>query len=166
MPAPLRTPGEAGYRSRLLSAATFLIAEPITSHDLTELFVSRQQLIEWFELAQSVRLKRSTDVFVDKRFEPIPQGARLGRDGIEFTGNHALPESLQHVIGYQSGLLEPCEKVFPRRKPLDLDIHRDGDGVQEIQSDVIGDEKRRRAFGYHGFFECSSPNSRSRLVTG
>jgi len=60
----------------------FLIVEPVVNHDLTELFVAGQQLIEWFELAQRIRLERSPHVFVDKRFEPIPQGARLRRDCI------------------------------------------------------------------------------------
>jgi hypothetical protein len=39
--------------------------------------------------------------------------------------------------------LEPCEKIFA--KLLDLGINRDRDGIQEIQSEVVGYEKRWRA---------------------
>jgi hypothetical protein len=45
-PSAMRTPGEAGDASFLLSMVMLLIAEPIANHDLTELFVARQQLIE------------------------------------------------------------------------------------------------------------------------
>ena len=152
MPAPLRAPGEAGNHLFCLSVVVFLIVEPIANHDLTELFVARQQLIQWFDLPQRVRLQRSTHVFVDKRFKPISQGARLRRNGIELTRNGALSQSIRHALGDQPSLLDPSQQVVPRGKPFDLGIHRDRDGVQEVQSQVVGDEKRRRAPGRHGSF--------------
>src|SRR5258707_15260240 len=97
MPAALRTPREAGSPS--LSRYT-----PIANRDLTKLLVARQQSIEWFEFTERVRLKWSTYVFVDKRFEPISQGSRLPCNRIKFTGNAAVPESVQHVVGYQLSL--------------------------------------------------------------
>src|SRR5258708_13165803 len=111
------------------------------NHDLTELFFERQQLIEWLELTERSRLKRSTYVFVDKRFEPISQGTRLRCNRIKFTASSALLEIVQHVVGYQSSLLDPRDKIFPRGQPLDLGIHRDRSGIQEVQSPVVGDEK-------------------------
>jgi hypothetical protein len=142
MPAPLRPPAEDSNGSFPLSVAMFWIVKPIANHDLTELFVARQQLIQWFELAQRVPLERSTHILVDKRLEPISQCARLRRDGIELTRNCALPQSVQNVIGYQFSLLEPREKVFSRGKPLDRGIRGNGDGVQEVQSKVVRDEER------------------------
>src|SRR6516225_6749331 len=150
MPVPLRPPAEAGNGSFLLSVVMFLIVKPIANHNLTELFVACQQLVEWFELAQRVPLKLSTHILVDKRFEPIPQGARLCRDGIEFTRNRALPQSVQNAIGHQASLLEPREKVFSRGKPLDLGIDGNGDGVQEVQPRVVRNEKRWGAHCCHG----------------
>src|SRR5258708_1389328 len=143
MPAALRTPRQAG-NSRFPRAA------PILNHDLTELLFARQQLIEGFELTERAGLKRSTHVFVDKRFEPISQGARLRCNRIKLIGNSAFPESVQHLVGYQSSLLDPREKIFPRGQPLDLGIHRDRNGIQEVQSQVVGDEKRRWALGANG----------------
>jgi hypothetical protein len=87
--------------------------KPDRNHDLTELFVARQQLIERFELAQCIRLNWATHMFLDKRFEPIPQRARLRRNGVEFSGKSALPKGVQHVVGHQPSLLAPREKVFP-----------------------------------------------------
>src|SRR5258706_6305209 len=143
MPAPLRTPRQAGN-------PCFPRTAPILNHDLTELFFARQQLIEWFELTERSRLKRSTQMFVDKRFEPISQGARLRCNRIKFTGNSILSVTAQHVVGYQSSLLDPREKIFPRGQPLDLGIHRNRNGIQEVESWVVGDEKWRRALGGHG----------------
>src|SRR5262245_21471285 len=99
MPAPLRAPGQAGKG-------------PITDDDLTELFVARQQPVKRLELAQRARLEWSAHVFIDKQLEPIPQAARLRRDGIKLARKSVLPESLQHVAGRQSGLLEPGEKIL------------------------------------------------------
>src|SRR5258707_1503601 len=143
MPAALGTPRQAGNLCYHRSA-------PILNHDLAELGFARQQLIEWFELTERSGLERSTLVFVDKRFEPISQGARLRCDRIKFTGNSALPEAVQHVVGHQSSLLDPREKIFPRGQPLDLGIHRDRNGIQEVESWVVGDEKWRWALGCHG----------------
>jgi hypothetical protein len=67
-----------------------LLLASIANHDLTELLVARQELIERFELAQRVRRKRAAHVLVDKRLEPIPERARLRRNRIELTGNDAL----------------------------------------------------------------------------
>ena len=143
MPAALRTPRQAGN-------PCFPRSAPIMNHDLTELFLARQHLIERFELTERSRLKRLSYVLVDKRFEPVSQGARLRRDLIEFAGGGAFSESVQHVLGYQSGLPDPCEKILPRGQPLDLCIHGDRNGIQKVQSQVIGDEKRWRALGCHG----------------
>jgi hypothetical protein len=96
---------------RLRFVAKLFDGESIMNHDLTELLVARQQLIEWFELAQCTALERPTHVFVDKRFEPIPQGARLRRNCIQLTGNRVLPQSVQHVARYQSSLPEPSTAV-------------------------------------------------------
>jgi len=134
VPAPLRTPGETRTSSLLPSA-------PIADHDLTELLVARQQLIERPELAQRVRRKRPAHVLVDKRLEPIPQGARLRRDRIELTGNTSPAQGVQHVVGNQSSLLEPRQQVLPRSEPFDLGVHRHRDGVQEIETEMVGDEK-------------------------
>jgi hypothetical protein len=120
---------------------------------LTELFVARQQLIERFELAQRLRLKRFTHVLVDKGLEPIPQGARLPGNGVELTGESALSQALQDVPRHQPSVLEPDQKVFPRGNPLDLGIDRDCEGVQEVQSKILGDEKWGRARGCHRCFE-------------
>jgi hypothetical protein len=150
MPAPLRPPAETGNGSFPLSVMMFLMVKPIANHNLTELFVACQQLIEWFELAQRVPLKLTTHILVDKRFEPIPQCACLRRDGIEFTRNRALPQSIQNAIGNQSSSLEPREKVFSRGKPLDLSIHGNGDGVQEVEPKVVRNEKRWGARCCHG----------------
>jgi hypothetical protein len=50
----------------------FLSVSPIANHDLTELFVTRQEVIERFKFAQCARLERSTHMLVDKWLEPIP----------------------------------------------------------------------------------------------
>ena len=72
----------------------------------------------------------------DEQLEPIPQRARLSRDGIELARNGTQPESLQYLSGHQSSLLEPCEKISAGGKPLDLRVYRDRDRIQEIESDV------------------------------
>lgn len=136
MPSPLSAPGEAG------NTAVLLLAVPITYHDLTELVVARQQLIEAFELAHGVGLDWSAHMFVDKWFEPISQRARLRRNGIELAGKSAFPKRVQRVVRHQSSLLQPREKIFTRRQPLNLGIHRNRDGVQKIQSRVVGNKKR------------------------
>jgi hypothetical protein len=59
MPAPLRPPAEAGNDSFPLSVGMVLIVKPIANHNLTELFVACQQLIEWFELAQRGRAAKA-----------------------------------------------------------------------------------------------------------
>jgi hypothetical protein len=101
---------------------------------LTEYFIARQQLIEWHKLARSAPRDPSTHVFVDKRFEPIPQCTSLCRNGIEFTGKSSLWKTDQYAFWYQASALEAREKILPRDKPLDLGIHWDCYGVQEGQS--------------------------------
>src|SRR5882672_8916777 len=130
-----------------------LPVKPVSNHDLTKLFVARQELIERFELTQRIRRNWLTHMLVDKWFEPIPQPARLRRRGIEFTGKSVLPKSVQYVAGCEPGLLDPGEKIFPRVQPLDPGVHRDRSGVQEVQSRVVGYEKRWRALGCHGRFQ-------------
>ncbi len=49
MPAPLRAPGEAGNPPDLRFVA--MPVGPIANHDLTELFVARQQPVKRVELA-------------------------------------------------------------------------------------------------------------------
>ena len=56
---------------------------PVARHDLAELVVTRQQLVERLELPQRIRLEWPTHMLVDEGLEPIPQGARLRGDGIE-----------------------------------------------------------------------------------
>jgi hypothetical protein len=60
MPAALSTPRQAGN-------AGFSWFAPIMNDDSTELFVAREQLIEWLELTERSWLKRLTQVFVDKK---------------------------------------------------------------------------------------------------
>jgi hypothetical protein len=69
----LRPPAETGNDPFPLSLPLlmFLIATPIPNHDLTKLFVARQQLIEWFQLTQRAPLKLPSHMLVDERFEPI-----------------------------------------------------------------------------------------------
>ncbi len=91
----------------------FSLAEPVADYDLTELLVTRKELVEGSQPMQSARFERSAHVFVDKRPKPIPERTRLPGNGVEFTGDSALLEIVQHVVGYQSSLLEPREKVVP-----------------------------------------------------
>jgi hypothetical protein len=69
----------------------FLLVLPVADHDLTELFVAREELVEGLQLAQRGRLERFPHVFVDKQLEPIPQRARLCRNAVKFTWDGALP---------------------------------------------------------------------------
>src|SRR5262245_15823371 len=89
-------------------------------------------------------------MLVDKRLEPVSQGARLCCRRIKLTGSCALAESVQHLVGHQPGLLEPGEKIFARGQPLDLRIHGNRKGIQEVEPEIAGNEKWRWAFGCHG----------------
>jgi hypothetical protein len=80
-----------------------------TDHDLTERLVAREELVERFQLAQSGRLERSTHMFVNKQFEPIPQRTRLRRNAVKFAWDGALLRSGQHIARHQSSLFEPRE---------------------------------------------------------
>ena len=72
-------------------------------------------------------------------------------DGIQLTGKGILAKAIQNFVGDKTSMFEPVEQVPARTKPLDLGVHGDRDGIQEIQSRVIGDEERWWALGCHRF---------------
>jgi hypothetical protein len=76
MPAPLQPPAEAGNGAFPLSVTMFLMVKPIANHNLTELFVACQQLIEWFELAQRGRAAARPRLFYAGR-RAMPSGRVL-----------------------------------------------------------------------------------------
>jgi hypothetical protein len=89
----------------------------------------------------------------------------LPGNGVELTGESALSQALQDVPRHQPSVLEPDQKVFPRGNPLDLGIDRDCEGVQEVQSKILGDEKWGRARGCHRCFEKKLGQRRGQYLT-
>ena len=104
----------------------------VANHDLAKLVIAREHLVERFELAQRLWLNRPAHMLIDKRLEPISQRARLRCNGVEFTRTRGLPESAQHTVRDQARLLDPREQILSRGQPLDLGVHRNRNGIEEV----------------------------------
>jgi hypothetical protein len=89
----------------------------------------------------------------------------LRRNGVEFPGKRAPPKGIQYFVGYQPSQLDPGEKIFPRRQPLDFGVDRDRHGIQEVQSRIVGDEKRWWALGCHERFQRSRKIDDNQITT-
>jgi hypothetical protein len=73
---------------------------------------------------------------------PAHASGGLLHRGLEFTGESIGSRRVGGIAGHEVGTFESGQKVLAVREPLDLDIHRRGDRVEEVEANRIGNESR------------------------
>jgi len=106
----------------------------ITNHDLTELLVARQDMIDGSQLLQCARSKRLTQVAMDKLAKPFAQRARLARDRVQLAGNGIRSQVGPDRIGDKFRLSQPVQKFDTTAEPLHGNINGGGSGVEEVEA--------------------------------
>jgi hypothetical protein len=76
--------------------------------------------------------------------EPLAQEARLAGNLVQFAGRRLVDQCIERIRWNQPRLSEPPDETIAAVEPVNRRIDGSRDGIQEIEPERVGDEKRRR----------------------
>jgi hypothetical protein len=84
-------------------------------------------------------------MLVDKSSEPLAQSTSLISNLVQFTRLCAHLQLIQCVRRHKFGLSQPSQEAITAVEPVNSRIDRRRDGVQEIETERVGDKNCRRS---------------------
>lgn len=116
--------------------------------DLPENRIRTQKPVQRSDLIQRPLFQRASPVLVNESSKPIPERSGIFCYGIQLCGGRALVDRPDVIVGQQSGLLHPRQKIDAVPHPFHDFVHWSRNRVEEVESRGSAEKYRRRQYSF------------------